>query len=121
MLPGRTGITLDELAPTAALQLLAGWAASPADQLPAEAAQVAQECGYLPLALALCGAMFASGSHSWPQLLDLLRRAALTANSRSLAGTGPYGHGGLSKARKWHLLKPTARSLHSAPHRPGHA
>ena len=58
-LPGDTGISLDELAPEAALQLLAGWTATPAGQLPAEAAQVAQECGYLPLALALCGAMIA--------------------------------------------------------------
>ena len=44
-----------------------------------EAAQVAQECGYLPLALALCGAMIAAGGHSWPQLLDLLHHADLEA------------------------------------------
>ena len=61
------------------MQLLAGWTATPVGQLPAEAAQVAQECGYLPLALALCGAMIAAGDHSWPQLLDLLRHADLEA------------------------------------------
>ena len=78
-LAGNTGISLDELAPTAALQLLAGWTATPPGQLPTEAEQVAQECGYLPLALALCGAMIATGSHSWPELLDLLRHADLEA------------------------------------------
>ena len=66
-------------APEAALQLLARWTATPAGELPAEAALVARECGYLPLALALCGAMIAAGGHSWPQLLDLLRRADLEA------------------------------------------
>ena len=78
-LPGGTRIALDELAPEAALQLLAGWTATPAGQLPAEAALVAQECGYLPLALALCGAMIADGDYGWPGLLDLLRRADLGA------------------------------------------
>ena len=77
--PGATVIPLGELAPEAAMRLLAGWAATPAGQLPEEAAQVARECGYLPLALALCGAMIDAGSHSWPQLLDLLRHADLDA------------------------------------------
>ena len=78
-LPGNPGIPLDELAPAAALQLLAGWTATPAGQLPAEAAQIAHECRYLPLALALCGAMIATGGYSWPQLLELLRHANLEA------------------------------------------
>jgi hypothetical protein len=73
--PGGTGILLDELAPEAALQVLAGWTATPAGQLPAEAALVARECGYLPLALALCGAMIATGDYGWPGLVDLLRHA----------------------------------------------
>jgi WD40 repeat protein len=79
ILPGNTGIPLDEFAPDMALQLLAGWTGTPASQLPPEAAQVAQECGYLPLALALCGAMIGTGDHSWPQLLELLRHADLEA------------------------------------------
>ena len=95
ILPGDTGIPLDELAPAAALQLLAGWTATPAGQLPAEAAQVAQECGYLPLALALCGAMIAAGGHSWPQLLNLLRHTDLDALHSQLDG---YPHQSLAVA-----------------------
>ena len=41
VIPGGTAIMLDELAPAAALRLLAGWTATPARLLPAEAAQVA--------------------------------------------------------------------------------
>jgi hypothetical protein len=59
-LPGITGISLDELAPEAALQLLARWTATLPAELPADAALVAQGCGYLPPALALCSAMIAA-------------------------------------------------------------
>jgi hypothetical protein len=76
-LPGATVIPLGELAPQAAMQLLAGWAATPPGDLSVAAAQVAGECGYLPLAIALCGAMISDGSHTWAQLLDLLREADL--------------------------------------------
>jgi WD40 repeat protein len=106
--PGNTGILLDELAPTAALQLLAGWTATLVEQLPTEAALVAQECGYLPLALALCGAMIAAGSHSWPQLVDLLRHAELDAlHSRHV----DYPHRSLAVALRASIdtLPPDAR------------
>ena len=78
-LPGDTSISLKEFALDAALQLLGGWTATPAGQLPAEARAVARECGYLPLALALCGAMIADGDCSWLGLLDLLHHADLGA------------------------------------------
>ena len=78
-LPGDTGILLKEFAPEAALQLLGGWTATPTGQLPAEARTVARECGHLPLALALCGAMIADGNSSWPGLLDLLHHTNLGA------------------------------------------
>ena len=94
-LPGNTGILLDELDPAAATQLLADWTATPAEQLPAEAGQVAQECGYLPLALALCGAMIAAGGHSWRQLLDLLHQADFEALHSHLVG---YPHRSLAVA-----------------------
>ena len=51
-LPGATVVPLGELAPPAPMQLLAGWAGPAPGDLPTEAAQVARECGYLPLALA---------------------------------------------------------------------
>jgi WD40 repeat protein len=76
-LPGATVISLGELAPQAAMQLLAGWTGILPGDLPEEAAQVARECGHLPLALALCGAMISDGSHTWARLLGLLRDADL--------------------------------------------
>jgi WD40 repeat protein len=79
ILAGNAIVMVDELAPAVALQLLAGWTAIPVGQLPAEAAQIAEECGYLPLALALCGAMIATGGHSWAQLLGLLHQADVEA------------------------------------------
>jgi WD40 repeat protein len=78
-LPGATVIPLGELASDAAIGLLADWAASKAEQLPEEAEQVARECGYLPLAIAVCGALINSGSHGWHQLLGLLSEADLHA------------------------------------------
>ena len=107
-LPGGTGIALDELAPEAALQLLAGWTATPAGQLPAQASLVARECMYLPLALALCGAMIADGDYGWPGLLDLLRRADLEALHSRLVD---YPHPSLAVALGASLatLPPDAR------------
>ena len=106
--PGGTRIMLEELAPEAALQLLAGWTATPAGQLPAEAALVARECGYLPLALALCGAMIATGDYGWPGLLDLLRHADLGALHSRLVD---YPHRSLAVALGASLgtLPPDAR------------
>ena len=106
--PGGTGILLDELAPEAALQLLAGWTATPAGQLPAEAALVAQECGYLPLALALCGAMIAAGDYGWPGLLDLLRHADLGA-LRSRLVDYPHRSLAVALAASLDTLAPDAR------------
>jgi hypothetical protein len=67
---------LDVLEPDAALSLLAAWAGQPVPALPAEARAVADECGNLPFALALCGAMARDGA-PWADLLDALRKADL--------------------------------------------
>src|SRR5262249_23926464 len=49
---------VDVLSPNDALRMLAQWTGQKrTDTLPPEAAEVAQECGYLPLALAMVGAM----------------------------------------------------------------
>jgi len=64
------------LEPDAALSLLADWAGQPAAALAPEARAVAAECGYLPFALALCGAMARDGA-LWADLLDALREADL--------------------------------------------
>jgi WD40 repeat protein len=59
-----------------ALALLAVAARSPVGSLPGVANQVVAECGRLPLALALCGAMAAGGT-PWSDLLIALREHEL--------------------------------------------
>ena len=80
--------SMEVLSPSDALKMLAEWVdqKSP-DTLPVEAAEVAKECGYLPLALAMIGAMIrskpssgpASASLAWKDALTRLRRADLGA------------------------------------------
>jgi tetratricopeptide (TPR) repeat protein len=67
---------LEVLSEEAALRLLADWTGQTVDILPAEALEVARECGFLPFALALNGAMVRDG-HGWSDLLAALRRAEL--------------------------------------------
>jgi hypothetical protein len=67
---------LEVLSEEAALCLLADWTGQKVDVLPAEAREVARECGFLPFALALNGAMVRDG-HTWSDLLAALRMAEL--------------------------------------------
>jgi NB-ARC domain len=57
-----------------ALALLAQWAECPEDALPTLAREVMSECGRLPLALSICGAMRRHGT-SWSDILAALREA----------------------------------------------
>ena len=109
--PGATVILLGELNPEAAMRLLAGWAATPAGELPEEAEQVARECGYLPLALAVCGALINAGSHSWRQLLGLLREADLDALPIQLEDY-PHPSLAVTLATSIDALPPDARDLY---------
>lgn len=59
-----------------ALRLLANWCEKEVDSLPSEALEVARECGYLPLALSICGAMVKCGI-SWSNILEALQEADL--------------------------------------------
>ena len=59
-----------------ALHLLARWAGCSEEALPPAARLVMAECGRLPLALAICGAMVRDGT-SWVDLLAALREADL--------------------------------------------
>jgi WD40 repeat protein len=68
---------LDVLEPQAALQLLADWAGKAVEALPGAARDVAEACGYLPFALALCGANARDGA-AWADLLAALREADLS-------------------------------------------
>jgi WD40 repeat protein len=65
------------LSDQAAVQLMADWAGRPVAGLPQAAWEVAKECGNLPLALAMAGAMMQSKSASWERVLDRLRSADL--------------------------------------------
>ncbi len=66
---------VDTLEFSESMVLLSDWSGD--SVLPAEAQQVIQECGNLPLALALCGAMRRDGA-LWSDLLDALRQADLS-------------------------------------------
>jgi hypothetical protein len=74
---------LDLLSPEAALQLLADWLGVPIEGLPPAAAKVAKRCGYLPLALALCGALARDGI-PWQDLLEALEEADLAFIEKEL-------------------------------------
>ncbi|MHC4177957.1 MAG: NB-ARC domain-containing protein [Planctomycetota bacterium] len=67
-------VCVDVLTPEAALRLLADWAREPDPaRLPDEVADIARECGYLPLALAMIGAMIRLRPTAWADVLELLR------------------------------------------------
>ena len=66
---GARSLHLGDLEPAEAMQLLADWAGCNAETLPRAAAQLAAECGYLPFALAINGAMVRRGT-PWQDLLD---------------------------------------------------
>ncbi|HUW31881.1 MAG TPA: NB-ARC domain-containing protein, partial [Planctomycetota bacterium] len=68
---------IDVLDHDQALALLAKWAKTDAARLPSEAHEVAEECGRLPLALAMIGAMVRKRPESWKRALQRLRDADL--------------------------------------------
>jgi len=70
---GATSVDLGVFTPAAAYELLARWAETPTEGLPAAACQVARECGYLPLALAITGAQVKDGT-SWNDVFEALRQ-----------------------------------------------
>jgi hypothetical protein len=81
---------VDVLSQSNALKILAEWVGEKTvDKLPQEASEVAKECGYLPLALAMIGAMIRLRSTAWKDALTRLRRADLGAIKRAFPGY-PY-------------------------------
>ena len=68
----------DLLTPEQARALLARWAGYAPEALPAEAGDLVRECGWLPLALSMIGAMLRGKPPAyWGHVLGLLRRAGL--------------------------------------------
>jgi WD40 repeat protein len=80
---GASELRIDVLPPDQALVLLAGWVGQDVRELPPKAAQVARECGYLPLALAMIGAMVRLRPDGWSDALDRLERADLAKLRRN--------------------------------------
>lgn len=74
---GAEELPLDLLDDEQALLLLARWSGQEVAALPPEAKAVAVECGYLPLALAMIGAMVRGRPDHWPHALSRLREADL--------------------------------------------
>jgi WD40 repeat protein len=77
---GAEDYCLDVLSPVQALRMLAECVGEKSpDKLPPEGAQVAKECGYLPLALAMISAMIQlmPPAKAWPDALARLERADL--------------------------------------------
>ncbi|MGP3915195.1 NB-ARC domain-containing protein [Nonomuraea sp. 10N515B] len=60
-----------------AIALLAEWSGQPVEQLTEQAAELASECGGLPLALAMAGAMVGGRPDRWSSVLRRLRASDL--------------------------------------------
>jgi hypothetical protein len=67
---------LEVLSRDDARRLLASWSGGGLDSLPGEADEVVEECGYLPLAISVCGAMVRDGV-LWRDLVTSLKKARL--------------------------------------------
>ena len=80
---GAQELSLDVLNDESACKLLAGWVDLEVNDLPSEAHHVAHECGNLPLALSLCGALGRDGI-SWLDLREALKEADLTYIEKTL-------------------------------------
>ncbi len=78
--------SLDVLSEEQSLRLLADWSGQPVETLPPEARQVARECGYLPLALAMVGAFVRQNPESWNRALRRLQKADLESLRRLFPG-----------------------------------
>jgi hypothetical protein len=89
---------LDLLSDQQALQLLADASEQEVATLPAVAKQVVTECGNLPLALAMVGAMAQGDPDLWGDLLEALQNADLEEIEEDVEGAFP--HADLARAMK---------------------
>jgi hypothetical protein len=74
---GTVNHQLKLLTVTESLALLALWAKQHPETLPTEAHQIVEECGRLPLALAMIGAMLKGKPDRWQNVLNKLQNAEL--------------------------------------------
>ncbi len=75
---GANELEVSLMTPIQSLSLLADWANQLTESLPSTAQQVAHMCGYLPLALAMIGAMVRLRRITWEDALDRLKQAELS-------------------------------------------
>ncbi|MBD2103169.1 NB-ARC domain-containing protein [Leptolyngbya sp. FACHB-261] len=92
---GATEHRLDLLSEEQALTLLADWSGLGLAGLPEQAQAVARECGYLPLALAMVGAMVRGKLNRWGAALHRLQSADLAKLRQEFPG---YAYPDLLKA-----------------------
>jgi hypothetical protein len=74
---GGENVQIGVLKEDQALTLLANWSRHSVNDLPPEVKDVAKECGYLPLALAMIGGMVKRNPESWKRALHRLKHADL--------------------------------------------
>jgi len=80
---GAVPAAVEPLTQAESLQLLAGWVRTSADRLPLSARGVADECGGLPLALSIVGAM-AGGGTPWDDIAEAIGDADLEFLARKM-------------------------------------
>jgi hypothetical protein len=85
---GARSLEIGVLTEEEAHRQLADWTGAKVENLPQEAKQVARECGYLPFAIALNGAMARAGN-TWADLLSALLNTQLDFAQKRLIGY-PY-------------------------------
>jgi hypothetical protein len=90
---GASEYELGVLSRDAALRLLASWSGQSEEELPEEARLVADACGGLPFALALCGGNVVEGL-AWHDLLHALKSSPLDAIKApyTISDTTRYSH-----------------------------
>jgi hypothetical protein len=89
---GVSEFCVDFLSNSEALKLLSYWSGEEIYQMPAEAKDVVKECGNLPLALSIIGAMIRGRFDGWKVALRKLRTANLQRINQDLPG---YPHSNL--------------------------
>jgi len=86
---GAKSLCVDVFSRLDALELLAKWSGHKIVDLPVEADAIVEECGRLPLAVAMVGAQLRSGVVSWANVLHKLRHTELEELGQKLIGY-PY-------------------------------
>ena len=102
---GAKNYQIRELSEKSALDLLAKSAEEDVNTLPKEANYVIQECGELPLALSLCGAMVRDGDASWELVWEHLKNSDLREIRKKLGHDYPYLNLQKTMEASIHMLK----------------